>query len=189
MSKDSEFVAKPKDHRLIRIWRYVLHRLFPKRQDPMNVSISVALGIFIGILPTWGFALLLTAAVLAILRLPKLPGLMSSFVAIPPTLPFFYTAGYQVGQIFLPVPDKKVHLIHELMTFNFSNFSEKFQWLFGIARPYFITFMIGTSIVALVTAVLGAILTWFIMNYRKKQYHASRRTILLAASTHPERKA
>jgi uncharacterized protein (DUF2062 family) len=94
-----------KAHRLIRLFGYVKHRLFPKRRQPWEVALSVAIGVFVGILPTWGFALFLTLGVLALVRLPKAPGALSSFIAIPPTIfPFFYPVGYWIGSKIYLVP-------------------------------------------------------------------------------------
>jgi uncharacterized protein (DUF2062 family) len=91
-----------RESRGIRLRRYAFNRLFPKRRTPMEVALSVAIGIFIGILPTWGIALILTIAVLALLRLPKAPGALSSFIAIPPTIfAFFYPLGYGLVSGFL----------------------------------------------------------------------------------------
>ena len=76
-----------------RLSRIYYNRMFPRRQDAMRVAWSVAAGVFIGIWPTIGVAIILTVAFCALFRLPKVPGIVSSFVANPLT---------QFGFIFLP---------------------------------------------------------------------------------------
>jgi len=168
---DGKVYSKSSGKRAARIRRYFYNKLFPKRQNPTLVALSVAVGIFIGILPTWGFALVLTIAVLALLRLPKPPGVIASFIAIPPTLLFFfYPLGFAVGKILLPPPAGPVEIMHEIVSVNLNNYREKFAWFFGAARPYFVSFMVGTAVVAFVMAILGGVLTWGIMEYRRGEY-------------------
>lgn len=135
----------------------------------------MAIGIFIGILPTWGFALLLTIGLLALLKLPKIPGALSSFIAIPPTIfPFFYPLGYAIGfQIFDP-PPLGLGFLAEVKATTLSNFTEKFEWFLGSAQEHFLAFMVGTTIVALITAFLGGFLTYLIMNKRHTEYRKNR---------------
>lgn len=137
----------------------------------------MAIGIFIGILPTWGIALILTLGILALLRLPKVPGALASFIAIPPTIfAFFYPLGYAIGyQIFSPAPLGKGFL-EEVKATTFSNIGEKFQWFLGSAQEHFLAFMVGTTIVALITALIGAGLTLLIMNRRHSDYRKNRRS-------------
>ena len=173
---DSISSAPPKNRRAnkeprnVRVRRYIYNQLFPKRQSPLKVSLAVFIGIFIGILPTWGIAVLKTIIILGILKLPKLPGVLASFVATPPTQFFiFYPIGLWLGSKILPPPDKPVQLIEEIRSMNLSNFTEKFAWLFGSAREYFISFIVGMVIVAILVAFIGALLTWFIMNVRRNK--------------------
>jgi uncharacterized protein (DUF2062 family) len=171
----STAVNRVRDKRSKRLRRYFYNRLLPKRRPPRDVAFSVAIGIFIGILPTWGFALLLTIGVLALLRLPKIPGALSSFIAIPPTIfPFFYPVGYTIGyHIFHPIPLGKGFLA-EVKDTSIHNILQKFEWFLGTARDHFIAFMVGTAIVALITAIIGGFLTYLVMTKRHAEYRRSR---------------
>ena len=71
--------------RYVRIWRVNVNRMFPVRQDALKVALSVFAGVFIGIWPTIGIAIILTIAFCALFRLPKIPGTVASFVANPVT--------------------------------------------------------------------------------------------------------
>ena len=81
--------------------------LFPEGQSAVLVAVSVFLGVFIGVLPTIGFALPLTALATGAFRLPMGPGLVASFVATPPTLfMFFYPLGYLLGRELTAPPSR-----------------------------------------------------------------------------------
>ena len=143
----------------------------------------MAIGIFIGILPTWGFALILTVGVLALLHLPKAPGALSSFIATPPTIfTIFYPLGYWIGErTFHPQPHLGRGFLAEVQTVTWSNLGDKFHWFLGTAREHFFAFMAGTAIVALGTALLGGIITGFIVRQRRLNYLRQR------ALRHPQR--
>ena len=56
-----------------RLSRIYYNRMFPKRQDALKVAWSVAAGVFIGIWPTIGIAIILTVAFCAVFRLLPVP--------------------------------------------------------------------------------------------------------------------
>ena len=53
-----------KQPKLQRLGRLYWHRMLPRRDEPHDVALSVAIGVFIGILPTFGVALILTGCML-----------------------------------------------------------------------------------------------------------------------------
>ena len=90
---------KSDESRATRISRVYFNRLFPKRMDALEVALSVFVGVFIGVWPTIGVAIILTVALCALFKLPKVPGVISSFVANPVTqFGFFYPSGYFLGK-------------------------------------------------------------------------------------------
>ncbi|MCF0199037.1 MAG: DUF2062 domain-containing protein [Bacteroidaceae bacterium] len=95
MVKKASRRDKSKFARLSRIY---YNRMFPKHMDALKVAESVAAGVFIGIWPTIGVAILLTLAFCAFFKLPKVPGIVASFVANPLTqFGIFYPSGYFIG--------------------------------------------------------------------------------------------
>ena len=58
--KTSIFKKKNPNSRSARISRVLFNRMFPKRLDALKVAFSVSIGVFIGIIPTIGVAILLT---------------------------------------------------------------------------------------------------------------------------------
>ena len=51
-----------------RLSRIYYNRMFPRRQDALKVAWSVFIGVFIGVWPTIGLAIILTVALCALFR-------------------------------------------------------------------------------------------------------------------------
>ena len=138
--------------------------LFPAGRTPLAISGAVFIGVFIGVLPTLGFALPLTALVATICRVPTGPALVSSFVATPPTLfLFFYPLGYLIGRKLTHPPPVQVELLVELARINLSNIGEVLSGLWAEARGHVLAFFLGMTPVALVTGVLFAVVAYVII--------------------------
>lgn len=163
---------EPKYKRLSRIY---YNRMFPRRQDALKVALSVAAGVFIGVWPTIGVAILLTLAFCAALRLPKVPGVVASFVANPLTqFGFFYPAGYGIG-CWIYRPGKiSFDFLDEFERISFKNCIEIVGNLWSNAADHLIAFLIGITIVAAVFALAFFFVAYFMVSYRKKKWIAAK---------------
>jgi uncharacterized protein (DUF2062 family) len=143
--------------------------LFPKGQSAVMVAVSVFLGVSIGVFPTIGFALPLTAFATGLFRLPKGPGLVASFVATPPTLfMFFYPLGYLLGKELTAPPAVDVQLLAELQRLAPSTMRVILGGLWRDARPHVLAFVIGMIIVSLMTAFIVAAASYWIILRRNR---------------------
>jgi uncharacterized protein (DUF2062 family) len=172
---------KVKENRWKRRLNYLFHRMFPKRQSRHKVDLSVFLGVFIGLLPTLGIALILTYAAAKIFRVPPGPGLASSFIAIPPTLfLFFYPSGYAVGRWILNPPQSAgVDILKQMEEMTMSNAFEKISFMWHDAKLHFLSFMIGIFFVALAFATLSYFLSLVVMHFRHKNWQIEKERRLL----------
>ncbi|MFT4155352.1 DUF2062 domain-containing protein [Parafilimonas sp.] len=76
------------------------HFLNPGEPDSIK-ALSVAFGVFMGIIPIWGFQLV-TAIFLAMLfRLNKVIVIMSAHISIPPMIPLVIFLSYKAGNIWM----------------------------------------------------------------------------------------
>ena len=64
-------------------------------------SLSVALGIFCGIAPFWGFQTLITLSVAVLLKLNKSIAFACSNISIPPMIPIIIFVSLQIGSLFI----------------------------------------------------------------------------------------
>ena len=141
--------------------------------DALQVALSVFLGVFIGIMPTIGIAIILTVAACALFRLPKVPGVVSSFVANPLTqFGVFYPSGYYIGKQILSPEEIKFDFLHELEGLSFSNCTEVVSKLWTEASGHVLAFLLGITIVSFIFGLAFGIAAYFIVSYRKRKHIA-----------------
>lgn len=150
--------------------RYFYHRLFPRHERSAPVAFSVFLGVFIGLLPTLGVALIITAIVAQLCRVPKGPGLLASFIAIPPTLfLFFYPLGYfAIGLPLVHPPRVDFDFLAEIERLNLMTVGDVASHLWRDARPHLFAFLVGMTVVAAVTGALSFVATYVVMENKRK---------------------
>ncbi|MCF0215325.1 MAG: DUF2062 domain-containing protein, partial [Fibrobacteraceae bacterium] len=175
MSVLDNFPKRRQEAKYKRLSRIYYNRMFPKNQDAMRVAWSVFAGVFIGIWPTIGVAILLTIAFCAALKLPKVPGVVASFVANPFTqFGFFYPAGYFIGCSIIK-PDKiNFDFLSEMEGLSFKNCVTVIKNLTQNAPDHFLAFLIGITIVAAVFAAIFFVIAYFVVSYRRKKWLAAK---------------
>jgi uncharacterized protein (DUF2062 family) len=172
---------------LSRTLRFYLHRLFPRHEDSHSVATSVALGIWIAVLPTLGVALALTVLAAHLARVPKGPGLVASFVATPPTLfLFFYPLAYfKVGLPLVKPPPASFDFLHEVQKLSLANAGDLSTRLWRDAQGHVIAFLVGVFVVATVSAALGYALSFAIMQRKLARRHSARAARRALRQTEP----
>jgi len=102
MTKDKGQYNRDKNHPLERVRRWLkLHYLRLIRIDdpPERIARGVAIGVFLGILPTFWLGLILALILALILRANKAAAVLGTFIMNPITMPFFLTLSATVGGI------------------------------------------------------------------------------------------
>jgi uncharacterized protein (DUF2062 family) len=152
---------------LQRRWQQFFPLLFPANRGPRAIAASVFLGVFVGVLPTTGFALPLTAALAALLRIPHGPALVASFVATPPTqFLLFYPAAYFLGRTLHAPPPLKLDFLHELSLVGGPGTGHIVSRLWHDAHPHVMAFLSGVTLVAMLTGLVGAALVYVVLRRR-----------------------
>lgn len=177
-------VERRRDFR--RTLKYFYHRLFPRHERSLPVAFSVFLGVFIGLLPTLGIALVLTAIAAQAFRVPKGPGLLASFIAIPPTLfLFFYPLGYfGVGLPLVHPPAIPFNFLKEVDRMSLLTAGDVLRHLWSDARGHLLAFVVGMLVVAAVTGALAFAVTYVVMEQKRKRRLAKRAHRSGAATRH-----
>ena len=81
--------------------KFFLEDILESKDSNFKKSAAIALGIFIGFSPFWGFQTILLFTFAAIFRLNKVIAYLTSNVSFPPFIPFIIYASLQVGSIFV----------------------------------------------------------------------------------------
>ena len=69
---------------------------------PPEIALGVAIGVFIAIVPLYGFhTIMVIIAAIMVRRANKVAILVGTNISIPPTLPFITWTGYDIGRLVL----------------------------------------------------------------------------------------
>lgn len=82
--------------------RFFLEDILESNDSNFKKSAAIALGIFIGMSPFWGFQTVLLFTFAALLRLNKVIAYLSSNVSFPPFIPFIIYGSLKMGSYFVP---------------------------------------------------------------------------------------
>ena len=86
-------------------WQEFVRQLQELRGRPRELSLGIAIGVFVGITPTIPLHTVLAIALAAALRGSKLAAALGVWVANPLTIPIFYYGSYQLGRFVLRLPE------------------------------------------------------------------------------------
>ncbi|MEN2997829.1 MAG: DUF2062 domain-containing protein [Brevinematia bacterium] len=135
-------------------WIFVsFKKLFHLRDSTHQISLGFALGVSIGILPTFGFGALIVATLAFIIRFNIFSALVGSLINNPLLVPFWVASSYKVG---------------ELITKIGINFSEKnvIQNLLGFG----ISYLVGNIILSVVCGFISYITIYLLIEiYRSSK--------------------
>ncbi|BAU52379.1 DUF2062 domain-containing protein [Mucilaginibacter gotjawali] len=77
-------------------------QLYDPNQSDERKAFSAALGIFLGIIPIWGFQTLSAIFLSVFFKLNKALVLIFSHISLPPLLPFVIFLSYKTGSLWMP---------------------------------------------------------------------------------------
>ncbi|UCG14675.1 MAG: DUF2062 domain-containing protein [Deltaproteobacteria bacterium] len=86
-------------------WLEFVRQLNELRGKPREISLGIAIGVFIGITPTIPFHTVLAVSLAVLLRASKLAAALGVWVSNPLTIPVFYYGSYRVGKFVLGYPE------------------------------------------------------------------------------------
>jgi uncharacterized protein (DUF2062 family) len=110
--------------------------------DPVRMSLAVGLGLFFGIVPIWGFQMVVAATVAHFLRLNKVITLVASNISIPPVAPFIIAGAFILGHWMFT--GEILKLAPPQMT-GAKTFEYVRQWLVGSVALALIVAAVGTA--------------------------------------------
>jgi glycosyltransferase involved in cell wall biosynthesis len=129
--------------------KFLKEEILESNDSRSKKSFSMALGVFWGIIPLWGFQTLGVISSAYILRLNKLIAFTFSNVSLPPFIPFIIFGSLKVGGLFVQNP---------VSVFSSESLSMDF------VKKHLQQYVIGSSILAVVSAALVGILGFLLLN-------------------------
>ncbi len=83
------------------IWNTIKQEAIKPEESNISKAFSIAFGIFIGIMPLFGFQLLLGIPLAIFLRLNKVLVIAVAHISIPPMIPIIIYTSYKIGAFFV----------------------------------------------------------------------------------------
>jgi uncharacterized protein len=151
ISKKNSYYPKLKrqKHWLVKSWRYWYLRFIRLRGKPAEISRGLAVGIFAGSFPIFGFQILAGVLLAIIVRGNKIAAAAGTWVSNPLTSVPIFAFNYQVGKLILGWDNSTV--TQNIFDRNWQSFME-------LSSVFLIKLFIGS----LAVGAIGAIATYFI---------------------------
>lgn len=138
---------KPRDF-FLKIKRKGIKRFFKENilynsDSPTKKALSIALGVFIGIAPFWGFQTIIVLALATLLKLNKLISFTFSNISIPPMIPFIIYGSLKIGSWIL---NKKEGVTYENVSFDFNFLLSLEEYIIGsFVLAFFSSIIFGVT--------------------------------------------
>ncbi|EZH73603.1 b-glycosyltransferase [Aquimarina atlantica] len=137
--------------------RFFFEDFLESQDSPQKKALSVALGVFIGISPLWGFHTALVLFFAVVLKLNKVISFAFSNVSLPPFIPFIIFMSLKVGSFVLGEPQP-----------SFTNIGENFEMIKSLK-----TYIVGSFTLAIISAITLGILGYVFLTIFSKKNNAS----------------
>ncbi|MDD5128922.1 MAG: DUF2062 domain-containing protein [Candidatus Omnitrophica bacterium] len=134
-------------------WKYkkLAARLLRLNNSPHEISLGVAIGVFIGILPVYGLhTILVVIAAILVRPANKIAIFLGTSISLPPTVPPITWAGYEIGRLILK------GRFEPLSWSVFKNIT--FQKICSFYQPLFL----GSVVLGIICAAIFYLITFFV---------------------------
>ena len=130
--------------------------LINKNESNFTKAISISFGVFMGILPIWGFQLIAAIAIAVLLKLNKPLVIIFANISIPPLIPVILYASLECGRVWINNP-----IIPDLNKMNFE-----------IMKPYFLQYIFGSLTLAVSLAIITGLIVYLLLKLFRKEAQA-----------------
>lgn len=120
----------------------------------LRKAASIGFGFFFGLLPIWGFQLLIGIPTSIFLRMNKVLFITAANISLPPLIPFIIYFSYVMGQPFVdgePIP------FDRLSELSLDNIHDSY-----------IQYVIGAILLSVITGLLGFLTSWLTLSVLRK---------------------
>jgi glycosyltransferase involved in cell wall biosynthesis len=118
----------------------------------LQITLSVMLGIFLGIIPIWGYQMLVAYGLAHVFKLNRVIALVASNISIPPMLPFILYGSFATGAWALGKPSK----------LNLSHIT------FETMKQDIVQYITGSILLAIISALAFGIITYLLLSIFRK---------------------
>lgn len=136
--------------------KFFLENVLESGDSNHKKAFSIALGVFIGIVPLWGLQTVTVLFLAYVLRLNKLIAFAFSNVSIPPVIPFIVVASLYLGGL-------AVNNTHPITDFSVDSIKQNF-----------VQYLVGSVILATVSAIIAGVAGYTLLAaFNKPKQHGN----------------
>ncbi|WP_417602778.1 DUF2062 domain-containing protein [Owenweeksia hongkongensis] len=126
-----------------------------KRSDekPLKKSLAIGFGIFFGIIPIWGFQLLVGIPFAIFTKLNKVLFIAAANISIPPFIPFIIYGSYKMGELILGKPEVPLPELSEITL--------------EAIHTNMVIYIWGAIALAIAAGALATLVSWVVIKIRR----------------------
>ena len=129
--------------------------------NPKKLSLTIGFGVFMGIVPAWGFQMLIAFALAQLMKLNKTLVIIAANISVPPLIPFILLGSYWVGGVLMGKEDGGP-LIQNLKNISDVNLEDFLKNL----GSDFMQYIFGAFVLAFIMGLLASTITYLILKLR-----------------------
>lgn len=137
------------------IWNTVRAELFKPGESDIIKAASVGFGLFMGIVPIWGFQLLVGIPLAMAMRMNKVLFFLAANISIPPMIPLIVYVSYKMGTPFFP--DKAIRI---------GNWRDL---TLGSIHLNLMQYLVGAVLLAFLAGLLGAVTSFLVLKVLRRR--------------------
>ena len=138
--------------------QFFLENVLESNDSPAKKALSIALGVFVGIIPAWGLQTVLVFFLAYVFKLNKLIAFAFSNISLPPMIPLIILTSLQLGALFIESPAAVVNEGSSLQ----------------IVQQNLLQYLAGSFVLAIVMASLFGVTAYVMLTaVEKKKVHTN----------------
>ena len=137
-----------------KLFKLIKEEAIKPEETNLRKAASIGFGFFMGLLPIWGFQLLIGIPSAIFLRMNKVLFIAAANISLPPLIPFIIFFSYLMGQPFFDNEMISVDQINELTLENI--------------HDNFMQYVTGAVLLSLIMGAMGFVLSWIVLSAVRK---------------------
>jgi glycosyltransferase involved in cell wall biosynthesis len=138
------------------IKKYFNDNIIHSKDSNLKISLSIALGVFTGILPIWGYQIITVLILAYLFRLNKIIAFTASNISIPPMIPLILYGSICLGRFIL---GNRYETTPYYPSLDFSNI-----------KYFLYQYIIGSILLAMISSVISGLFSFITLAaFRKKE--------------------
>jgi len=133
---------------------FIKNQIIQTRDSQAKTTLSVMFGVFMGVVPIWGYQLVTAIALAYLLKLNKFVVAVASNISIPPMIPFILFASYVTGGFILGA--ENVAAFNPNLTFDF-------------VKENLFQYVVGSMVFAIILSICFGMLTIMLLKFGKRK--------------------